>query len=156
MTDERPRVDQRDPADAIDQMVAHVLELAGTWLTWDGLPIGSGRRSFTPHKALRRVADHMVDHLTQLQAYTAGVASPIDRWHGSAMTTFSDMAPLTRDDLDEARSRLERLALLWRLALADIPPDQLDRADRDEYTPREMAFCAVASTEYADALGELS
>ena len=50
-------------------------------------------------------------------------------------------------------SRLERLAQPWRLRLAAIPPQELDRAEGDAYTPREMASCAVGSRYYA-AVGE--
>jgi hypothetical protein len=71
------------------------------------------------------------------------------------MTTPADLAQFTPEDLDEARSRLERLAQLWRLRLAAIPPEELDRAEGDAYTPREMAFCAVGSSYYADAVGRL-
>jgi hypothetical protein len=31
----------------------------------------------------------------------------------------------------------------------------MDQAEGDEYTPREMAFCAVESDSYADAIGAL-
>jgi hypothetical protein len=156
MTDERPKVDDRHPADAIDDMVRHVLGLAETWTSWDGTPRSSGGRAFAPHKAIRRVTDHMIDHLAQLQAHVAGIEPPPDRWHGSTTTTANDLAPFQREDADEARSRLERLALLWRLALAEVPLGDLDRAHGDAYTPREMAFCAAASVEYADAVGDLA
>ena len=33
-------------------------------------------------------------------------------------------------------------------------PEELDRAEGDAYTPREMTFCAVGSAYYADAVGE--
>ena len=36
MAKERPEVDDRDPADAVAQMVADVLRLAETWVAWDG------------------------------------------------------------------------------------------------------------------------
>jgi hypothetical protein len=63
MADERPEVDGRDPADAVAQMVADVLRLAETWGAWDGHPLPIDDRVYTPHKAIRRVADHMIDHL---------------------------------------------------------------------------------------------
>ena len=156
MHNERPIVDGRDPADAISETVDHVLRLANSWVAWYGRPVRVRNRVLAPHKVVRRVADHMIDHLTQFQASMVGITAPPDLWHASAMTSESDLAPFTAQDLDEARSRLERLALLWRIALANVAPERLDRAERDEYTPREMAFCAVASTEYADALGDLS
>ena len=155
MADDRPEVDDRDPAEAVAQTVAHVLELAETWGTWDGRPVAIDDRIYTPHKAIRRTADHLLDHLAQLEAHVAGVEPLPDRWHGSAITTASDLAPFEPRDLDEARSRLERLAQLWRIRLAAIPPDELDRAEGDAYSPREMAFCAAGSTYYADAIGRV-
>jgi len=156
MTEERPEVDERDPAEALEQTVAHVLRLAETWGAWDGRPVPIEDREYTPHKAIRRVADHLLDHLAQLEAHIAGTEPLPDRWHGSYVTTPSDLAAFGPDDLDEARSRLERLAQLWRLRLTVIPPEELDRAEGDAYTPREMAFCAAGSTFYADAVGELT
>jgi hypothetical protein len=156
MAEERPEVDEREPADAVEQMVARVLGLAETWGAWDGRPLPMDDRVYTPHKAIRRVADHMIDHLAQLEAHVAGVEPLPDRWHGSAITTPADLAPFGPEDLDEARSRLERLAQLWRIRLAAVAPDELDRAEGDAYTPREMAFCVAGSTYYADAVGALS
>lgn len=155
MTDGGPEVDDRDPADAVAQMVAHVLRLAQTWGAWDGRTLPIDDRVYTPHKAIRRVADHMIDHLAQLEAHVVGAEPLPDRWHGSSMTTPADLAPFTPEDLDEARSRLERLAQLWRIRLAVITARELDRAEGDDYSPREMAFCVVGSTYYADAVGEL-
>jgi hypothetical protein len=156
MTDDRPRTDEREPAEAIQEMVNHVLDLAATWIRWDGRPRPGDDRVYTPHKAIRRVADHMLDHLAQLEAHIAGAPSLPDRWHGSLVTTAADMAPFEQDDLDEARSRLSRLAQLWCLRLAEVAPADLDRAKGDAYTPREMAFCVIGSSYYADAIGELS
>ena len=156
MSNDRPTVDDREPAQAIDEMVDHVLSLTETWTNWDGRPRPIDDRIYTPHKAIRRVADHMLDHLAQLDAHLAGVASPPDTWHGSAITTSSDRAPFDRDDLDEARSRLVRLAQLWRTRLAAVPAGEMDRAEGDAYSPREMAFCAAGSDYYADAVGDLS
>lgn len=155
MRDERPQVDDRDPAEAVSQMVERVLTLAETWAAWDGTPRPIDGRVYTPHKAIRRVADHMVDHLAQLEAHLAGAAPLPDRWHASVVTTAADMAVFTREDLDETRSRLTRLAEVWGLRLGSIPAEELDRAEGDAYTPREMAFCVAGSTYYAEAIGAL-
>jgi hypothetical protein len=155
MSEERPPVDGRDPRDAIDQMVDRVLELADTWVAWDGRPVRGLGREYTPHKAIRRVTDHMIDHLTQLDARLAGVPSPPDTWHGSSITTPADTAPFTKEDLDEASSRLRRLAQLWRLRLSSVNEADMDAPAGDEYTIREIAFCAVESQSYADVIGRL-
>jgi hypothetical protein len=153
MQTERPSVDDRHPADAINEMVDEVLALARTWPSWDGEPCPADDRVYTPHKAIRRVADHMLDHLAQLEAHLAGSAPLSDRWHGSRVTTAADMAPFGEEDVDEAESRLTRLAEIWRLRWATIPEQDVDRAEGDAYTPREMAFCAAGSTYYAEAVG---
>jgi hypothetical protein len=155
LSDTRPRVDGRDPGEVIEAMVEHVLELAATWQAWDGRPIPGLGREYTPHKAIRRVADHMIDHLAQLDARIAGVRSLPDEWHGSTVTTAADMAPFTREDLDEARSRLRRLVQLWKIRLRNVPWSDMDVAEGDEYTVREITFCAVESGAYADAIGGL-
>jgi hypothetical protein len=155
MSDERPRVDDRDPGEAIEQMVEHVLGLAETWMDWDGKPVAGLGRTYTPHKAIRRVADHMIDHLAQLDARLAGIPSLPDEWHGSAVTTPADLAPFSRDDLDEARSRLRRLAQIWKIRLLSVPDTEMDAAHGADYTIREIAFCAVESRDYADAIGAL-
>jgi NTP pyrophosphatase (non-canonical NTP hydrolase) len=64
--EERPAVDDRDPATLIPAAVATVLELAETWLGWDGRPVYRDNNVWTPHKALRRVADHLLDHLAEI------------------------------------------------------------------------------------------
>jgi hypothetical protein len=155
VSDTRPTVDDRDPSEAIEQMVEHVLEVAATWFAWDGNPIPGLGRDYTPHKAIRRVGDHMIDHLAQLDARLAGVPSLPDEWHGSTVTTPADMAPFTHTDLDEARSRLRRLAQIWKIRLRDVPGGDLDVPHGDEYTLREIAFCAIESGAYADAIGRL-
>jgi len=153
MKEERPPVDDRDLGEAIEQMVEHVLGLAQTWLSWDGRPISGLGRRYTPHKAVRRVADHMIDHLAQLEAHLAGVPSFPDEWHGSAITTEADMAPFRKEDLDEARSRLRRLAQVWQIRLRSIPAEEMDTSEGDAFTPREIACCAAESGDYADAIG---
>lgn len=105
--------------------------------------------------AMRRVADHMIDHFAQLEAHLADVSPLTDEWHASAVTTPADLAPFQIDDLDEARSRLTRLAQIWRMRLASVPDEKMDPAVDNAYTPREMAFHVVESSYYADAVGSL-
>lgn len=103
---ETPATDDRDPAQLLTAMVDRVLALAATWTAWDGRPVPAGDRLYTPHKAIRRVADHLVDHLAEMEARLVGEETQPDHWHASATTTAADLAPFTGADLDEARSRL--------------------------------------------------
>ncbi|MFD1658784.1 hypothetical protein ACFSL4_11330 [Streptomyces caeni] len=48
-------------------MVDHVLALAATWTAWDGRPRPVDDRVYTPHKAIRRVAGHLVGPLAELE-----------------------------------------------------------------------------------------
>ncbi|MFF7278446.1 hypothetical protein [Streptomyces griseorubiginosus] len=144
------------PARAVTGMVEHVLALAATWTTWDGTPAHVDDRAYTPHKAIRRVADHLVDHLAELEARLVGEVPQPDHWHASATTTEADLAPFTQEDLEEARSRLTRLARIWANRLDALTEDQLDRSPGEGWTFRELALHLEESTYYADALGDLS
>jgi hypothetical protein len=72
------------------------------------------------------------------------------------VTTPADLARFTDDDLDEARSRLRRLARLWDLRLRPQPAARLDQAEGDAWTLRQVAFHVAGSDFYADAVGDLS
>jgi len=156
MADDRPVTDDRDPADVVTGMVDHVLRLVDTWPGWDGDPRGVDDRVYTPHKAVRRVADHLVDHLAEIEARLAGVPTIPDHWHASAITTPSDLAPFRDEDRDEAHSRLARLALVWRVRLRSLDDERVDRSEGDAWTIREVAFHVAESAYYADAVGDLS
>jgi hypothetical protein len=161
MTDTGPTVDDRHPADVVTGMVNHVLELAVTWPRWDGIPLevpveGEPPRTYSPHKAVRRVADHLVDHLAEIEARLAGRPTEPDAWHGSMVTTPADLAAFTLDDLDEARSRLRRLALIWEVRLRSLSSEQLDASGGDAWTLRQVAFHVAESAFYADSVGALA
>jgi hypothetical protein len=142
-------------------MVDHVLEVAQTWTRWDGHPVevpveGEAPRLYTPHKAIRRVADHMIDHLTEVQVRLAGRPTQPDRWHASAITTGADLALFTEEDLDEATSRLLRLDQLWEVTLGSLTDEQLDAQIGTGWTFRQIAFhLGDASVFYADAIGPI-
>jgi hypothetical protein len=155
MSDDIPATDDRDPALVIEGAVAHALRLAQTWPAWDGRPIPAGDRVYTPHKAVRRLGDHLLDHLAELEARLAGQAPPPDHWHASAVTTPADLAAFTAADLDEAGSRLTRLARIWSLRLHSLDAERLDRSEGDAWTLRQVAF-HLGSTYYADAVGDLT
>ncbi|MHB1433248.1 MAG: hypothetical protein ACYCVZ_14145 [Streptosporangiaceae bacterium] len=160
MTDPGPEVDDRHPADVVTAMVDHVLRVAAGWPTWDGRPLeiaveGEPPRMYTPNKAIRRVADHLIDHLAELEARLAGQPPEPDQWHASASTTPADLAGFTVEDLDEARSRLRRLALIWDTRLRGLSAERLDQQDGDAWTLRQLAFHLADSAFYADSVGAM-
>jgi hypothetical protein len=150
---ETPATDERHPADVVTGMVRQVLALAETWTRWDGRPLAADDRIYTPHKAIRRVTDHLIDHLAEIEARLAGVTTIPDRWHASAVTTPADLAPFTGDDLDEARSRLTRLAQIFEVRLRLLSNARLDQRDGDAWSVRQIAFHLEESLYYADAVG---
>ncbi|GAA0391711.1 hypothetical protein Acor_18210 [Acrocarpospora corrugata] len=155
MADDFPITDDREPARVVVEMTEHVLRLAATWTGWDGRPYPIDGRIYTPNKAIRRVADHLVDHLAELEARLVGVESMRDHWHASASTTPADLAPFTAADLDEARSRLTRLAQIWAVRLNALTADQLDQSPGDGWSFRQLAFHVAGSAYYANAIGAL-
>jgi hypothetical protein len=52
------------------------------------------------------------------------------------VTTPADLAPSTADDLDEARSRLSRLGLIWNVRLSSLSDEQLDASEAGAWTLR--------------------
>ncbi len=151
-----PTTDGRDPAAMITAMVQHALALASTWTAWDGQPIPIDDRVYTPHKAIRRIADHLIDHLAEVEARLAGQPTLPDDWHASMITTEADLAPFTQADHDEARSRLDRLARIWANRLRELTPEQLDHSPGHGWTFRQLAFHLGDSNYYADAVGDLT
>ena len=145
-----------NPASALVPTVERVLTLAATWLAWDGRPrlAADGERVYTPHKAVRRTADHIVDHLAQVEALLAGVASQEDRWHASAVTLDADRASFSEADLVEAQQRLRRLARTFELRYAAAGPGEWD-APRKGWTLRQIAE-HLADPWYAEQVGDLA
>ncbi|MFI2380304.1 hypothetical protein ACH5AO_35495 [Streptomyces sp. NPDC018964] len=144
------------PSAAVTGMVDHVLALAAGWTRWNGEPTHVDGRDYTPHKAIRRVADHLIDHLAELEARLAGEEPQPDHWHASLITTEADLAPFTPQDLDEARSRLTRLARIWANRLDALTDEQLDDSPGEGWSFRELARHLTESVYYADAVGDLS
>jgi hypothetical protein len=116
--DTPPQTDDRDPAALVPAAVAEVLDIAETWLGWDGRPILHDGNAWTPNKALRRVTDHLIDHLAELECRLAGLPTVPDRWHGRMVTMDGDFARFTEVELDEAASRLTRLAACYQARMS--------------------------------------
>ncbi|GAA3266158.1 hypothetical protein Dvina_40605 [Dactylosporangium vinaceum] len=147
---EYPQVTEADVTTLIDAAVAEVLSIAAGWLGWDGRPVVFDGNAWTPHKALRRVTDHLIDHLAEIECRLAGIEPLADHWHGRAVTTHADVARFTESDLDEATSRLTRLAVTYRARLRGLAPDRLDlRPDAATWTVREVVHHVSEVTYYA-------
>lgn len=150
-----PGTDARDVTELIPAAVDEVLATAETWLAWDGRPRYADGNAWTPHKAMRRVTDHLIDHLAEIECRLAGVPTLPDRWHGRKLTLDSDAARFTEADLDEATSRLHRLAACYRARLAGLGDDVLD-APSDAWTLRQVVHHVANVTYYAQTLGRLA
>jgi hypothetical protein len=147
-----------DPGHLLHAATERVLALAQTWLAWDGRPrvTADGERVYTPHKALRRHADHLVDHLAQTQALLVGETPQDDAWQASLVTLDSDWARFTDADLREAQQRLRRLTTAYRQVLTTAGPPAWDTPRGDGvWTLREIAV-HVADPWYAEQVGDLT
>ena len=154
--DAPPAVDERDPAALIPDAVDEILQLAGTWLAWDGAPIVGDGNVWTPLKALRRITDHLLDHLAEIEAILAGQPTVPDSWHGRTVTLEGDWARFTEGDLNEAGNRLRRYAELYRLRLGGLSAPELDLPRPAAWTVRQVAHHVAGVTYYARQVGDLS
>jgi hypothetical protein len=124
---------ETNPGTAVVIAVDECLAIAATWLVWDGRPRLSedGDRVYTPHKAVRRIGDHLVDHLAEVEALLAGVPT-------------------------QARERLTRLARTFELRLAAAGPDAWDVPRTPNWSLAEIADHLTGVRWYAEQLGRLS
>src|SRR5262245_16339216 len=152
-----PSVDDRDPVEVLSRAVATVLDTAETWLAWDGRPIYRDGNVWTPHKSLRRAADHLLDHLAELECRLAGLPSVDSHWHGRMVTMDADVARFTEIELDEATSRITRLEACYRSLLSRMDSQTLDARPTDQvWTPREVIHHVAELGFYAEVIGDLS
>jgi hypothetical protein len=101
--------------------------------------------SMTPRKALRRELDHAIDHLNQIDQWTAwhdhGTAPvPTDGWAGSDSVIGDDREPIQRADLD---AWLWRIDITWQILVrrsASLPAELLDWTppEADAWTLRQV------------------
>lgn len=151
--DTPPETDARVPATLVEDAVTDILARAEHWLGWDGRPVFRSGNAWTPHKVLRRVADHLLDHLAELECRLAGQPTVPDRWHGRMATTDADFARFTEIDLDEATSRLTRLAACYRARMSSVDDLLLDAVPADGgWTLRQVVHHVSHVTAYADML----
>jgi len=87
--------------------------------------------TYTPRKPLRRVLDHALDHLNQIdqwQCWRRGgvVPTPTDGWAPSTVTLPEDRLPLTATDLDAWLWRIDEAMRLLTQRAASLSQDELD------------------------------
>ena len=109
---------------------------------------------YTPQKAIRRTADHIVDHLAEVEALLAAEQTAADRWYASTVTLATDLAPFTETDLAEAEQRLRRLARTFELRYAAAGPAEWDRPRDPNRTLRDIAE-HLGTAWYAEQVGDL-
>lgn len=104
----------RDVAELVPRAVEEVLRRAESWLAWDGRPTHAHGNVWTPHKALRRVTDHLIEHLAEVECRLAGAATIPDQWHGRRLTLDGDWARFTEADSGRGNKQVDQ-------ARGDIP-----------------------------------
>ena len=144
------------PGDEVIAAIERTLSLAQTWVLWDGRAcLADDRiRIYTPHKAIRRTADHLIDHIAEVEALLGSVPTIPDHWHASGLTLDGDWARFTEADLNEAQERLRRLASILALLLRAAGPDEWDRPRGENQTLRQIAE-HVGTAWYAEQVGAL-
>jgi hypothetical protein len=138
-----------DPDELILEATEEALARAEAWIGWDSGAVMSMGSAWTPNKALRRIADHLIDHLCQIEARPA-VEMPVpDLWRGRAVTLESDWSRFTEQDLDEATARIRRLAQVVAWCLRSLCAEW-DSDAGSEWTLRTIAeHLAEASAAYS-------
>jgi hypothetical protein len=146
-----------NPGVVVEQAVEQCLDIARTWLAWDGRPCVSedGDRVYTPHKAVRRIADHMIDHLAEVEALLAGVETMPDEWNASLATFESDWARFGEQDLVEAQQRLRRLGRTFALRISAAGEAAWDEPRTPNWTLREICEHLTGLVWYAEQVGRL-
>ena len=124
-------------------------------------PAGAGRYTYTPRKVLRRVLDHALDHLNQIDQWLAWrrdglVPTPTDGWVPSTVTLPDDRLPLAPADLAAWLWRIDQAARLLVQRAAGLTPEELDWPPPDGGWPLRRVLHHVARSEilYSASLDE--
>ena len=117
--------------------------------------------TYTPRKPLRRVLDHSLDHLNQIEQWRRWradgvVPTPTDGWVGSTETLPEDRLPLTPSDLDAWLWRIDLAMGLMVQGAAGLSADELDWQPPDGGWPLRRVLHHVARSEalYAASFDE--
>ena len=119
------------------------------------------RYTYTPRKVLRRVLDHALDHLNQIDQWRAWrrdgvIPIPTDGWASSTVTLPEDRLPLAGADLEAWLWRIDQAIRLLGTRADELTDDELDWAPPDGGWPLRRVLHHVARCEglYAGALDE--
>jgi hypothetical protein len=87
--------------------------------------------AMTPRKALRRVLDHALDHLNQIEQWVlwqrdGSIPVPTDGWVGSSVTLDDDRLPLSSQELAAWFWRIDLAVQLLAQRASALDPEQLD------------------------------
>jgi len=117
--------------------------------------------TYTPRKPLRRVLDHALDHLNQIDQWqrwrSDGVVPvPTDGWASSTVTLPEDRLPLTAADLNAWLWRIDQAMRLLTQRAAGLSDDDLDWQPPDGGWPLRRVLHHVARSEvlYAASFDE--
>ena len=117
--------------------------------------------TYTPRKPLRRVLDHALDHLEQIEQWQhwrrdGVVPVPTDGWVSSTVTIPEDRLPLTAADLDGWLWRIDQAVRLLHQRAAALTAGELDWQPPDGGWPLRRVLHHVARSEilYASAFDE--
>jgi hypothetical protein len=117
--------------------------------------------TYTPRKPLRRVLDHALDHLNQIDQWQRWrrdgvVPIPTDGWAPSTVTLPEDRLPLTTTDLDAWLWRIDQAMRLLTQRAAGLSDDDLDWQPPDGGWPLRRVLHHVARSEllYAASFDE--
>src|SRR5437016_8881835 len=117
--------------------------------------------TYTPRKPLRRVLDHALDHLNQIDQWQLWhrqgvVPTPTDGWAPSTLTLPEDRLPLTATDLDAWLWRIDQAMRLLVQRAAALGGDDLDWQPPDAGWPLRRVLHHVARSEvlYAASFDE--
>src|SRR5438034_8568336 len=117
--------------------------------------------TYTPRKPLRRVLDHALDHLNQIDQWHRWrrdglVPTPTDGWAPSTVTLPEDRLPLTPTDLDAWLWRIDQAMRLLTQRAAALGQDELDWQPPDGGWPLRRVLHHVARSEllYAASFDE--
>ncbi|OLD77650.1 MAG: hypothetical protein AUG87_03875 [Candidatus Rokubacteria bacterium 13_1_20CM_4_70_14] len=118
--------------------------------------------TYTPRKPLRRVLDHALDHLNQIDQWQRWrregvVPIPTDGWAPSTVTLPEDRLPLTAPDLDAWLWRVDQAMRLLTQRAAGLSDDDLDWQPPDGGWPLRRILHHVARSEvlYAASFDEV-